>query len=384
MQTTNMDLPCRHDVKRLPFADVSEHTYLIGPRYQHHCRHSGYEQFGALCAKSVPSPVRNRFLTRRLGSLPRIGDVGKWIDRKVSQITPRPLYTIGIFLIEAAAAFHMLTHRKSIYHILYGDTDYWLLGRVQRLTKKNKLVATFHEPDYALDWLKVDKIVSDLDAVILVSESQRAYFEKLVPPERIFVAPHGIDSNFFKPAERFCNELVGITVGTHHRDPGSLSRALDRIYKEFPNFRLKAVGARLEGGENPALKDERVEYYDGISDEDLRQMYQSAGVGIFSLNQATANNAILEAMACGIPVVATDIGGVREMVGDAGVLTRYWDSNSLADGVLQVLRDRELAARLGKAARERVLQFRYDRVADHMRQVYAQVLENGAAPRASE
>jgi glycosyltransferase involved in cell wall biosynthesis len=297
-------------------------------------------------------------------------------------MTPRPLYTIGIFLIEAAAAIHMLTHRKSIYHILYGDTDFWLLGRLRRVSKKNKLVATFHEPDYALDWLKIDKIVSDLDAVILVSESQREYFLKLLPAERIFVAPHGIDSTFFEPAEEFSNELVGITVGTHHRDPGSLSRALDRIYREYPDFRLKAVGARLEGGENPALKDQRVEYYDGISDEELRLMYQTAGVGIFSLNHATANNAILEAMACGIPVVATDIGGVREMVGDAGVLTRHWDSDSLADGVLRVLRDRDLAAGLGKAARERVLHLRYERVAEHMRRIYAQVLENGAGANA--
>ena len=358
--------------------NISDHAFLIGQRYRHHCRYSGYEQFGAFCARNVPSLVRQRFLTKRLGTLPRIGDVGKWIDRKVSQMTPRPLYTTGIFMIEAAAAFHMLTHRESVYHVLYGDTDFWLLGRVPRARRKNKLIATFHEPDSALDWLKIDKIVSNLDAVILVSESQRVYFEKLLPPDRIFVAPHGIDSSFFKPAEEFSNELVGITVGSHHRDPGSLSRALDRIYKEFPTFRLKAVGAQLEGGENPALKDERVEYYSGISDEELRTMYQTAGVGIFSLNQATANNAILEAMACGIPVVATDIGGVREMVGDAGVLTRYWDSDSLADGVLQVLRDRALAARLGRAARERVLQFRYDLVAEHMRQIYARVLESGA------
>jgi len=360
--------------------DVSKRVYLIGPRYQHHCKYSGYEQFGAFCAKTVPSPTRKRSLTGRLGKLPRIGDVGRWIDQKFTDLTPRSLYTIGIFLIEAAAALHMLTHRKSLYHVLYGDTDYWLLGFVRRMSRSNKLVATFHEPDYGLDWLQIDKITPHLDAAILVSESQREYFEKLMLPERIFVAPHGIDSSFFKPAEKFSNEPVGITVGTHHRDPGSLSRALDRIYKEFPNFRLKAVGARLEGGGNPALKDERVEYYDGISDEELRDMYQSAGVGIFSLNQATANNAILEAMACGIPVVATDIGGVREMVGDAGILTRHWDGDSLAEGVLKVLRDREFAAQLGKAARDRVLQFRYDRVAESMRGIYAQVLANGAGP----
>lgn len=359
--------------------DLSKQVYLIGPRYQHHSKYSGYEQFGPFCARMVPSPVSTRSLTGRLGTLPGLGDVGRWIDQKVTELSKRPLYTVGIFLVEATAAAHMLVHRNSLYHVLYGDTDYWLLGFARRLSPTNKLVATFHEPDYALDWLEIEKIASHLDAAILVSESQREYFANLIPNERIFVAPHGIDWTFFTPAETFSHEPVGITVGTHHRDPGSLSRALDRILDEFPDFRLKAVGARLEGGGNPALNDSRVEYLDGISDEELREAYRSAGVGVFSLNQATANNAILEAMACGIPVVATDIGGVREMVGDTAILTKHWDSDSLAEGVLTVLRDGELAVRLGAAGRERVMQFGYDRAADEMRKVYAEVLGNGSA-----
>ena len=359
--------------------ETSEYVYLIGPRYEHHSRYSGYEQFGAYCARAVPSPVRARSLTGRLGTLPRIGDVGRWVDDKVTRLSGRPLYTVSLFLVEAAAGIHMLTHRNSVYHVLYGDTDYWLLGYVRRMSRTNKLVATFHEPDYALDWLQIETITPYLDAAILVSESQREYFVNLMPEEKIFVAPHGIDSSFFTPAHTFCHEPIGITVGTHHRDPGTLSRALDRILEEFPTFRLKAVGARLEGGGNPALTDERVEYLDGISDEALREAYRTAGVGIFSLNQATANNAILEAMACGIPVVATDIGGVREMVGDAAVLTEHWNGESLAEGVLRVLRDRALAIRLGKAGRERVLDFGYDRMAQHMRRVYARVQANGGA-----
>lgn len=360
-------------------ATLSENVFLIGPRYQHHCRYSGYEHFGSYCARMVRSPVRTRSLTGRLGKLPRIGDLGRWIDAKITDLVGRPLYTFGIFMIEASGALHMLTHRKTLYHVLYGDTDYWLLGFVRRWTN-NKLIATFHEPDYGLDWLEIHRITPFLDAAVLVSESQREYFEKLLPPERIFVAPHGIDPNFFTPAEKLCKEPVGITVGTHHRDPGSLSRALDIILKEYPNFRLKAVGARLPGGGNPPLTDERVEYYDGISDLELREHYRSSAVAVFSLNQATANNALLEAMACGLPVVATDIGGVRETVGDAAILSRHWDGESLAQGVIQVLRDRNLAERLGRAARQRVLQFDYPRVAEYMRSIYGQVLGQRAHP----
>lgn len=375
----DMGKPSREEARVPSTSDVSQRTYLIGPRYRHHGKHSGYEQFGQYCAKTVPSPVQNRFFRGRLGKLPGLGDIGDWIDQKITRLSGRPLYTIGIFLIEAAAAVHMLTHRGSLYHVLYGDTDLWLLGYVPRIASGNKLIATFHEPDYALDWLKIDKIAARLDAAVLVSESQREYFTNLLPRGSIFVSPHGLDADFFKPASTFSHEPIGITVGSHHRDPVTLSRALDIVHKEFPRFRLKAVGVQTEGGGNLPLNDERVEYYSGISDESLRSMYQTAGVAIFSLNQATANNAILEAMGCGIPVVATDIGGVREMVGDAAILTTLWDCDSLAAGVLKVLRDRELAARLGKAARERAVQFRYDIVAERMSHIYSEVLNRGAA-----
>src|SRR5262249_22586845 len=162
---------------------------------------------------------------------------------------------------------------RSLYHVLYGDTDFWLLGYVSRLTG-HRLVATFHEPDYALEWLAIDKIATGLDAVILVSESQRAYFEAFVPPERLFVIPHGVDTEFFGPAEKLSDQPVGVTVGSHHRDPETLTRALDTILGKNPAAVMHAVGARRKGGGNFILNDERVTFHEGVSDEELRSIYQ--------------------------------------------------------------------------------------------------------------
>src|SRR5262249_37371682 len=115
-----------------------------------------------------------------------------------------------------------------------------------------------------------------------------------------------------------------------------------------------------------------------ISDEELREAYRTAGVGIFSLNHATANNAVLEAMACGIPIVATDISGVRDLVGDAGILTEHWNGESLAKGVIEILRDRDRAMKLGRAARDRVETLTYERVAEQMTEIYREIQGNGA------
>lgn len=64
---------------------------------------------------------------------------------------------------------------------------------------------------------------------------------------------------------------------------------------------------------------------------------------------------VIESMSCGRPVVATDVGGVREAINNCGILCKPRDSKALGDGVIKLLKDDELRIRLGKEARERVL-----------------------------
>jgi glycosyltransferase involved in cell wall biosynthesis len=267
----------------------------------------------------------------------------------------------------------MVMNPPSVYHVLYGDTDVLLLGQAKRL-RKHRLVATFHEPPDKLEWLKINEIVPCLDAVILVSESQRPYFDGLIPPERIFVVPHGVNPDFFRPAVEIADDSICITVGAHLRDFQTLKSAMDVILTDAPRTRFIAVGARREEPGNQQLNDERVEFHDGVSDEELRSLYQSARLAIFPLRYATANNSVLEAMACGLPVVATDVGGVREYMGEqAGFLVPPSDHEAMASVVLRLLRDRPLARTMGAAARARALGFDYRIVAERMKAVYEAV-----------
>jgi glycosyltransferase involved in cell wall biosynthesis len=347
--------------------------YFIGLRYQHHSNHSGYDGFCRYVGVQLKPPVNFRFMTSYRG----------WkIDTAIAGLTSRPYYTLGSLLTEGAAALHMACHRKSLYHLIYGDTDLWLLSKIKMITK-NRLIATFHDPPASLEYLAIDKqITQNLAAVILVSQSQRSYFIEHVPPERIFVVPHGIDTSFFQPPLTRNNELNCIVVGSHMRDFETLKRAMQLIWQVKPKVRLFAVGTRRPNDPNPYLDldDHRVDFFDGVNDEQIRQLYQTSSVAVLPLREATANNALLEAMACGLPIIATDIGGVKEYVGDqAGILCKPQVPESFANGVLKLLDDFSLAKQMSQASRNRALEFDYRVVADKMKKVYSAIFTTNSA-----
>ena len=81
---------------------------------------------------------------------------------------------------------------------------------------------------------------------------------------------------------------------------------------------------------------------------------------------------LIEAMTCGRPCVATDVGGVTEAVGDTGLVVPPRRPAELAEACLTLLRDRELRQRLGAAARERALEFfTVDRAISAFDEIYA-------------
>jgi glycosyltransferase involved in cell wall biosynthesis len=123
------------------------------------------------------------------------------------------------------------------------------------------------------------------------------------------------------------------------------------------------------------LRDERVEYVSPPHDEGLRAAYRSARIAVFPLMLATANNALLEAMSCGLPIVASDVGGVREYLGpEGGVTCAPYDADALAGAIVRLLRAPALAARVAAANRRRALAFDYRRSAEQHLRIYDAVL----------
>jgi len=113
----------------------------------------------------------------------------------------------------------------------------------------------------------------------------------------------------------------------------------------------------------------------GLVDPDLLPgAYTAATIFVHACEIETFGLSVLEAMACGCPVLAIDGGAVPEVLGNAGVLVPVNDSKGYADALHQLMSNSSLRGTLSKAARERARRFSLH----HMQQSYADAVEQAA------
>lgn len=170
---------------------------------------------------------------------------------------------------------------------------------------------------------------------------------------------------------------VAALVG--HKDHRTLLRAVPSIIHELPDFRLVIVG---EGKLRQELEAEiaRLNIVHAVillgQRNDIPQLLRALDVFILSSSEEGLGTSVLDAMACGVPVVATNAGGIPEMVrdGETGLLAPIRDPDALAGQVVRLLRDDDLKRRLAHRAREMVIErFSADRMVLGNLEVYEEL-----------
>ncbi|MDI6872770.1 MAG: glycosyltransferase family 4 protein [Actinomycetota bacterium] len=155
-----------------------------------------------------------------------------------------------------------------------------------------------------------------------------------------------------------------------------LLRALPRVRREHPEVRLLVVGT--DGGRRG---EEGVTWLGRLPDELLPAAYRTAQVMVVpSLGRESFGIILLEAMACGVPVVASDIPGYRSVVEDGvqGLLVPPGDPEALASAILALVEDAHLRRRLAEAGRERAEEYSWERLVAKVEEAYREALETKA------
>jgi glycosyltransferase involved in cell wall biosynthesis len=216
-----------------------------------------------------------------------------------------------------------------------------------------------------------------------------------VPSERMLVIPNGVDMGAFLPPAPLLRirEELGLPVGVPliasvgslipRKDHPTLLRAAVRVLARRPDAKFLWVGDGPLLGPLRRLARElgvdRAAAFVGERD-DIPRVMNAIDLLVLSSAQEGMPNVILEAMAAGRPVVATDVGGCREAVvhGRTGLLVprgTRGNPEELANAILSILSDPDLAAGMGRAGRERVQTvFTPEKMASRTMAVYRDVL----------
>jgi len=119
----------------------------------------------------------------------------------------------------------------------------------------------------------------------------------------------------------------------------------------------------------------RVRFMGRVTEGVKQEMLSSCKVFVFPSIWESYGIAAAEAMSYGKPVVATNVGGLPEVVGDAGFLVAPRDPAAIAAATLRLLEDGALRAEIGRAARARAMTFTWEKAAEDMEKVYAEAIE---------
>ncbi|MEU9008370.1 GT4 family glycosyltransferase PelF [Streptomyces sp. NPDC048479] len=212
------------------------------------------------------------------------------------------------------------------------------------------------------------------------------------PADRIRTVYNGVDPHAFPQAGP---EPAVPTISWAGRidpikDLETLIRAYAMVRAELPEVRLRLFGGVPAGGEAYRTRLEKLAaergVVDGISWEgrvsDVSRAYASGSVVLLSSISEGFPFSLIEAMSCGRATVSTDVGGVREAVGDTGLVVPPREPALMAEATVGLLRDPERRADLGGRARQRVVdQFTLRRSVDGFRGIY---LELAGRPEAED
>lgn len=213
-----------------------------------------------------------------------------------------------------------------------------------------------------LDWLAVRR-----DARLVANS---AYVAARLPslygrPADAVVHP-GVDLERFRPPPLGATASGAITVGRLAPEKG-IERLLD-LFRALPEITLMVVGDGLPDAVHHLhqLAPPNVRFAGPLSGDALARAYQGASVAVFMPHDEEFGLAPLEAMACGVPVVAVAEGGLTETVvsGETGYLSN--EPHVLRDRIEAIASDPALRSQLSRAARLRAERFSWAKTVDQM------------------
>ncbi len=286
-------------------------------------------------------------------------------------------------------SFNLLQLRKATVVHLFGASHlyFFLVVCPSILAAKmmNKKIILNYRGGEAEKFLKkwgfiAIPLIKKADVIAVPSLFLKEIFEK-VTERNVAILPNLIDIEIFQYRER--TNLKPFIVVSRQLEPryniSCALRAFKKIKNVYPEARLMIAGAgsdennlkKLQKG--MSLKD--VYFLGALTHKELSQVYDSCDIMINSSNIDNFPGSILEAFACGLPVVTTRVGGIPFMVkeGETGFMVDADDHEGLARGVLTLLQNPEIARLFSISGRRVAEEYSWEKISQTVLNMYGTV-----------
>lgn len=341
---------------------------VVSKRWEHHTKSGGFDRLGSM--------LSGRVVSRR--------PLGRWrrVERKLfyrGWRSPEHLLDYGYEdgLVEREAVAEAKRRGSGLIHYLYGDEQ--MHAALESSVGSGVLVAgTFHLPYFRSRerferWEK--RMRAGLAAGTAVSSELARDLNEFFGDERIRYIPHGVDTEVFRPGvgRESGGRLELAVVGGHMREFRLIHRIVDMC--RWRGLPVDFVYVGPEYCHRYFTGCEGVRLLANVPEEGLVKVYQEADALLLPVEAATANNSLIEGMACGLPVMSTRCAGIDDYLDDeAGWLLENGDFEAWMRLIGQLCEDRRVLAEKAQKAREKALTFSWEVVARAYREWYGDVL----------
>lgn len=241
---------------------------------------------------------------------------------------------------------------------------------------------------FARSFRQVRRTLKRTDAVVVPSGFLQEVFERYGTTAA--VVPNIIDLTRFSPTQDGQDPRAPHLVVTRNLEPiydvATAIRAFQLVKARYPTARLTVAGSGPERANLEALTrglglDDAITFTGRLDNKEIASLYRTASVMI---NPSRVDNmpiSILEALASGVPVVSTNVGGIPYLVesGITALLVPPEEPKAMAEAVLHILDEPAFAQRLIRAGLETVLAYSWPNVRDRWMAVYETVLHGPGA-----
>jgi glycosyltransferase involved in cell wall biosynthesis len=241
--------------------------------------------------------------------------------------------------------------------------------RKEDLTMMDKVRVAFYMRNF--------KTISKSDAIIVGSEYAReeAIEKTNIPEEKIYAVHYGIDTEMLKPMRRHGTGKVriGYIGGLDGRKNVSLLiECFRKISKENKDVELHLAGTGRNFEKFRSMNIPNMFLHGEVKYEDVPAFLNSLDIFVFPTLGEGFGLPVCEAMACGIPVVASNVTTMPEIVGEAGILAKP-ELHDMSEAIERLVENRYLREKMGKKGLERAKEFTWKKAAEKTVEIYEEI-----------